>query len=638
MSGKIPKRNKWGMTPRQIREAFNQKRPQESRQKSNPHSVSANPQTKPIKVARLSSTLNNNKVILDTPVACLKPCVFYKTPEWFEKKDKADISIIIPLFKSHEVIKRLIDSWDFEDNTEIIFVDDACPYYSRDVVVQHWATKNVKKPIGRILYSPENQGFGSSCNLGASVATGDYLIFLNADTVATPGWIRPIVRQLRKDDVGIVGNMQLKKINHKDTIDSAGSEWIWEHSAFQHTGRDYYNGIKLPHPFSIDNCPKEIFEIQEREMVTGACFGIRKELFNEIGGFNPNYRIAYWEDAEMCMSIKELGFKIIYQPNSRIYHEGHHSEAGGHKFHAHNRSYFINKWVTSGRIDKLVKQKRPNDKPEIRNILIRRQAAHGDVLIAAAIAPALKKMYPNCKISFSTFQPDVLKDNPHIDKIVDENTVGERSFQIYYNLDMTYECRPNTNILKAYADTVGVKPEDCELFLATEPVEELPEEYIVIHSGTTNWVGRNWSPPKFDILAAQLQQQGHKIVCVGNPRDNRPACDLDLRGKTTTQQLAHVVKNAKMFIGIDSFPMHIAQTFSVPGVCFFGSIKPELRLIGKSIIPVCAKNLSCLGCHHRQPAPCVSTVNCETQFLDCINLVTVQQMMDAVQEVLKSFN
>ena len=138
--------------------------------------------------------------------------------------------------------------------------------------------------------------------------------------------------------------------------------------------------------------------------------------------------------------------------------------------------------------------------------------------------------------------------------------------------------------------------------------------------------------------AAQLQKQGYKIVCVGKSCDNKTACDIDLRNKTTTHQLAHVIKNAKMFIGIDSFPMHIAQTFDIPGVCFFGAINPESRLISKNIIPVYAKTLSCLGCHHRQPAPCISTVRCETQFLDCINLVTVQQMMDAIQEVLKSLS
>jgi len=621
------------MTPEQIRKSFDKKTEKSVAAKR--VSVLRQNATRPIKSQRLTAPFKKPKLLLDTPVVSSQLYVPYRTPSWFESKDKADISVIIPMFRSYSAVKDLITSWDLtNDGTkiEIIFVDDCCPQNSKDAVLSKWLERKTELtgPIGKIIYSPENQGFGVSCNIGAMNATGDYLIFLNADTQVTPGWIRPIIRQLKKDEVGIVGNLQLKS---KDIIDSAGSEWNWSSSSFEHIGRDIYNGVRLRSPFFLTNCPKEIFEAQEREMVTGACLAIRKSLFQEIGGFNPNYRIAYWEDSEICMTVREMGYKVMYQPNSRIYHSGQHSKSAGHKFNEHNKNFFMNKWVNSGRIDKFVKAKRDAG-PDVKSIVIRRQAAHGDVLVAAAIAPALKKMYPGCKVMFSTICPEVLEGNPHIDKVVADEDLGERSFHLYYNLDMAYEYRPHSNLLKAYADVVGVSVDDCSLFLNTKVVDNLPDEYVVLHAGRTNWAGRDWSSMKFDILSKQIQQSGHKVVCIGTLADNKVTCDLDLRGKTSISELAYVIKNAKLFVGIDSFPMHVAQTFDVPGVCFFGSIKPSTRIVSKNMVPVVAGDLKCLGCHHRQHAPCVVTSSCETQFLDCINQVSVAQMMERIQEAI----
>jgi ADP-heptose:LPS heptosyltransferase len=267
--------------------------------------------------------------------------------------------------------------------------------------------------------------------------------------------------------------------------------------------------------------------------------------------------------------------------------------------------------------------------------VIKRDAAFGDVLIAAAVAPALKKKHPGASIIFNTNCHEVLKDNPFIDRVVFEEQISERSFQILYNLNFAYEYKPTTNILQAYAESVGVNRSDCSLFLKTEPIEGLPENFIVVHAGKTAWVGRDWSPMKFDVLAKRLRKDDYKVVCVGTGYDHLVSSDLDLRGKTSVNQLAYVMQKATAFVGIDSFPMHVTQVFDVPGVCFFGSIKPETRIISNKMIPVVAQGISCLGCHHKQPAPCTVTNQCETVTQDCINLVGIDQMFKKVKMILE---
>lgn len=624
--------NRYGMTPDQIRKAF--------KQEAAPTRVAittkpARTIKRPAKAIRGRSSQPN--LLLEVPVVSVQFASLYPTPDWFTYKDKAEISVIVPMYKSAAVIKDQIDAWPMESGVEILYVDDACPANSKEMVLSTWLARKQLTPVGRIYSNSQNQGFATACNIGAYHATGDFLIFLNADTLVTPGWIRPIIRLLRRNDVGIVGNLQVKKGGQWDGyIDSAGSEWNWSDQSFLHIGRHTSQHKRLRYPIHPDQSSPYLLESKEREMVTGCCIGIRKSLYQEIGGFNPNYRIGYWEDADLCLTVREKGYKVMYQPNSKIYHQGSHTNSGSHKYADHNSNYFMNKWVNSGRIDPLVSTPRISPMTEVRSILLKRSVAHGDVLVAAAVAPALKKRYPNCKIIFNTSCPEVLEGNPYIEKVVDERRVSERSFQIYYNLDMAYEYRPGTNILEAYAEAVGVKTTDCELFLKREPYLELPEKYVVFHCGRTRWAGRDWPLSKFSILANRIAEMGYPIICVGTKNDYKLTDCIDLLGSTTIQQLAWVIANAKAFVGIDSFPMHVAQTFKTPGVCFFGSVDPKTRLVNDSIRPVTASGLGCLGCHHRAPPPCTATDVCETGLLDCVNMVSIDSMTNEIQKILEA--
>lgn len=578
------------------------------------------------------------KILIDIPSAGTKSSVQYPTPQWFTSTDKADVSVIIPLYKSQDVIVDLINNYTFDSrlNVELIFVDDCCPNNSKDVVLKTWnkLQPTLKKKVGKIIYNTENKGYGVACNVGAEYATGNYLIFLNADTKTTPGWIEPMVRLFNDSKVGIVGNLQLKEGGTwHGTIDGAGSEWIWEDNCFVHIGRHSYQRTHLPFPYKPENAPKEIMSVGEREMVTGCCFAIKADLFKYIGGFNPNYRVGYWEDAELCLAVRELGYKIMFTPDSVVWHKLSHTNSGAHEYSNYNRNFFMNKWVNSMRIDPLIGTKRVND-PDVGTILINRRGAHGDVLVAAAVVPALKKKYPKSKIFFSTECRDVLIGNPHIDKVISINDISERMFQLYFNLDMVYEFRPTTPILTAYAEAVGVSVSDCHPYLATEPFPGLPENYVVIHAGKTSWVGRDWKRERFEELSRKLMDEGKTVISVGRGGDYDIPCDINLQGKTTTRQLAYVISKAKSFIGIDSFPMHIAQTFDVPGTCFFGCVDPKLRIYSSKMKGVTANNLSCLGCHHRKPTPCTVTNICEQGNQDCVNLVTIDNMLQSLNTTL----
>lgn len=541
------------------------------------------------------------------------------------------VSVIVPLYKSKDVIKDQIDSWKEDVDHEIIYVSDRCPQNSTQAVFQAWNNRSDKSKFQvKILLSHKNRGFGGACNYGAHYALGKYLIFLNADTTVTPGWIKSMIDLFEDQSVGIVGNLQIKDGGRwHGTIDGAGSEWNWDHNNFLHIGRHSLNGKTLKKPMKWNQMPNK--NPEEREMVTGCCFAIPNNLYKQVGGFNHHYKIGYWEDSELNLTVRSLGYKVMFQPKSVIYHKLSHSNVANHKFQNLNELFFKNKWVDSHRIDSLVKAPRIIPPTRIARILVTRMEANGDVLVAASVCAALKKKY-NAQIYFLTKCPKALKNHPFIDKIVDPIKAQRIIFQYECNLDLAYEMRPETNLLTAYAEAAGVAVGDCELTIGKQQFTTNLEKYIVIHSGLTNWVGRQWFG--FNEIAIALRKSGHKIVCVGSENELLVDCDLDLRGKTTIQELADVIEKSELFIGIDSFPFHVAQAVNAPSVVFFGSINPVTRVVRENVTPITAKDLPCLGCHHRQLQPSIVTNKCETQNLDCEKMVTVSHFLKEVNNKL----
>jgi ADP-heptose:LPS heptosyltransferase/GT2 family glycosyltransferase len=622
-----------GLTVKQINDAiFGNKNIKSSKNKK---FIKLNKKNKPEHIFRnkqkhnlgllLNNTYSTNQIVSECP-----------TPTWFTSSGSADVSVVVPLYKNS--IENIVETWDFFNDgikVELIFVDDNCPENSGNKVLSCWEKRldEIKKPIGKILRSCATQGWGACCNAGAAKASGNTLIFLNPEVKLFPGWISNLVKTLRKTNAGCVGGLFIDEEN--DCVIEAGREWDWQENKFLEIGAKIYKNKKISSSFKMDNVPAEIFQAGEKEFVSSNLMAVKREDFLSMGGFSPIIHNKEWSDADFCLNILEKNKKIIYQPLSRIY--GKNTVVKANTRTKSDEAIFFNKWITSGRLNSLIKNNNIQNLPVL-SILINRQAAHGDVLIAAAVAPALKKKYPEADIIFATDCPEVLHNNPWIDKVVTE--CSERQFHLFFNLDMVYEYRPKTNFLTSYAESVGVDPKDCELFLETEELDfELPENYVVIHAGNSIWAGRGWSTIKFDQISNRLQKEGVKIICVGTSEDHKPlCCDYDLRNKTSIGQLATIIKNSDCFIGVDSFPMHVAQVFEKRGVAFFGSILPETRLINKSIIPVYADGIKCLGCHHRKPVPCVATTMCEIGVQECIIGVSVDRMWKTIQQALQNKN
>jgi ADP-heptose:LPS heptosyltransferase/GT2 family glycosyltransferase len=610
-----------GLTPSQIRKAIYGE-PKQSQADSIGIARRSN---KPRKETR-QIQYGDKRLLLSPIFGSTQNATLYPSPDWFTTTKKADVSVIVPLYMNDA--NNLIQSWESQQGVkiEVIFVDDNCPMNSKEKTLQ--LCDNKREISGRIFVNSVNQGWPVCCNIGAEKATGDILVFVHPETVLTEGWLRPMTRLAKKDDVGAVGALNLEM--DARTISDAGFVWSWSKSKFLPIGKEIFKNIKLSKPFVVDNIPPDLLSSWACETVSSYCMAVKKSTFLQLGGFAATLTSPDWADADFCMSLRENHLKIISQGNTQVFRPTIKKEKQDQ-----GEIHFLNKWAASSRLDALVDDHRPYAAKKVESIVVRRRAASGDVLVAASVLPAIKIKYPEAKIYFCTDCPEVVQNNPYITKVIE--SYSERWLDLYLDLDMAYEYRPNTNILSAYAEACGVSVENCRQFMHTEPYESLPDSYVVLHAGKTMWAGRDWSASKFDIIGKRLQAKGLKVVCIGVDSDHKVPCDLDLRGKTTMAQLAGAISGARLFVGIDSLPMHIAQGFSVPGVCFFGSVLPHTRLYAPGKIrPVSASSLKCIGCHHRKPTPCTATMTCDVGIQDCINNVTVEHVWRSITDIIES--
>ncbi|TVT34245.1 glycosyltransferase [Amycolatopsis rhizosphaerae] len=240
------------------------------------------------------------------------------------------VSVVIPTYGHWDYTRRCLESIELAlpvTPFEVIVVDDASPDDSADRVAAC--------PGVRLVRAPRNLGFIGACNLGAEHARGELIMFLNNDTEVRPGWLDKLVELVEdREDVGLVGS---KLIYPDGTLQESGGI-IWADG----TGWNYGRNQQANEPW--------FQTVREVDYCSGAALLVRRDLFEKIGGFDPRFAPAYYEDTDLAFAVRAAGYRTMVQPASVVvHHEGVSNGtdlASGVKRHQElNRTVFADKWA-----------------------------------------------------------------------------------------------------------------------------------------------------------------------------------------------------------------------------------------------------------------------------------------------------
>ncbi len=239
------------------------------------------------------------------------------------------VSVIIPTYGKVWLTLRCLASIAAHPPAapmEVIVADDA----SGDP-----ALNRLRRVRGlKLLTTPRNLGFIGACNHASGFARGEFLLFLNNDTLVRTGWLDSLLALLRaRPDAGAAGS---KLLYPTGRLQEAGGI-IWRDA----TGANYGRGDD---PFlPVYNYVREV------DYCSGASLMVRRALFAELGGFDPHYAPAYYEDADLAFRLRARGHVTLYQPRSEVVHiegasHGTDLRSGVKAHQAMNRHRFLARW------------------------------------------------------------------------------------------------------------------------------------------------------------------------------------------------------------------------------------------------------------------------------------------------------
>ena len=220
------------------------------------------------------------------------------------------VSIVI-CSRNPKLLSRCLRSLDRHtaySNREIVVVrHENAPNPGFDDVMRRFGARGVS-------YSSQFH-FSRMNNLGAEASRGEILLFLNDDTEALKAdWLEHVVAHLERTEVGVVGGKLLYPsgaIQHAGIVTAMGD-------GVGHAGR----GVFAADGWRWLNLTRNV------SAVTGACLGIRKSLFAQLGGFDPQFPVNY-NDIDLCLRARQSGYLIVYEPRCILRHDECRTRVGG---------------------------------------------------------------------------------------------------------------------------------------------------------------------------------------------------------------------------------------------------------------------------------------------------------------------
>jgi GT2 family glycosyltransferase len=222
-------------------------------------------------------------------------------------------SIVVPLYGRFDfMLNQMLEFSEDEQirqGADLIYVIDD-PRIASHVIQQAWLLFEANRVPFRLVVASENRGFAGANNLGISVSRAPTLLLLNSDVIPVePGWLGKMLAAIERGrDVGIVG---ARLFYPNGSIQHDGMAFQWEPS---------WNAFLNKHPRSGMEAAVGAEAGTNHVAVTAACLMIRRATYDAVGGLDEGFLIGDFEDSDLCLKVKQQGFRIVCLSDVNLTH------------------------------------------------------------------------------------------------------------------------------------------------------------------------------------------------------------------------------------------------------------------------------------------------------------------------------
>ena len=216
------------------------------------------------------------------------------------------MSVIVPVLDSPEFLIRCLRSLEiYATRAEIIIVDDgSVRSETLDILEDFHRRKNWP-----LIRNEKSVGHSRACEAGARVATRPYLCFLNSDTIVTP-WSWSAAKRAFETDPKIA-------VTGPSTSWAITRQVVAKAKDYRHYWNDYQI-FAFAQKYVNEHKDSELVDLTE---ISGLAFFIRREVWEDFGGFDENLP-DYGNESELCIRLLKSGWRLVWTPNSYIHHFG----------------------------------------------------------------------------------------------------------------------------------------------------------------------------------------------------------------------------------------------------------------------------------------------------------------------------
>ena len=230
---------------------------------------------------------------------------FYRVK--YPVQGKPLVSVIIPNKDEKETLQtcmEMLNSNTSYQNFEIIIIENNS---TTDEIFRYYKELS-KDPRIHLLRWGKEFNYSAINNFGVAHAKGEYLLFLNNDIKSiNPDWMEELLGVCQRPEVGGVG-----------------AKLIYPDNTIQHAGCVVGMGGIAGHMFVDMPADRTGYLhkaslLQDMSAVTAACLMMKKEVFEEAGGFTEELAVAF-NDVDLCLKVRKNNHLIVYDPYAKLYH------------------------------------------------------------------------------------------------------------------------------------------------------------------------------------------------------------------------------------------------------------------------------------------------------------------------------